>query len=220
MLHLLFLLWLLQPVPTQVFLTYDTEPVDTPAQVEAILTTLDARDAHATFFVTGEFAADHPKLVRRIAERHEVACHSVTHPRLTRVDDKQLWDEVAGCKNIVERITGIPVMGFRAPYLAMDARVPPLLAEAGYVYDASMLDYQTLPDVGVRELPVSSVGMIPVMDYIFLHLSPVKGLGRWVLEHRRGTRVAICLHPRFAVEETGRLLDAYGTSQALGKSIS
>ena len=66
----------------EVWLTIDDgpDPEDTPRLLEL----LAAHGAHATFFVIGENAADHPELIRAIAAAgHEVAHHTHTHPLTT-----------------------------------------------------------------------------------------------------------------------------------------
>lgn len=63
----------------EVWLTIDDgpDPEDTPR----ILELLAAHGAHATFFVIGEKAGQHPELIRAIvAAGHEVAHHTHTHP--------------------------------------------------------------------------------------------------------------------------------------------
>ena len=66
----------------EVWLTIDDgpDPEDTPQ----ILALLAAHGARATFFVIGEKAAAHPKLIHAItAAGHEVAHHTHTHPVAT-----------------------------------------------------------------------------------------------------------------------------------------
>jgi len=63
----------------EVWLTIDDgpDPEDTPL----ILELLDRHQARATFFLIGERAARHPKLVAEIARRgHEIGHHTHTHP--------------------------------------------------------------------------------------------------------------------------------------------
>ncbi len=64
---------------SEVWLTIDDgpDPIDTPL----ILELLDRHQARATFFLIGERAARHPKLVAEIARRgHEIGHHTHTHP--------------------------------------------------------------------------------------------------------------------------------------------
>jgi peptidoglycan-N-acetylmuramic acid deacetylase len=72
------------PDPKLVYLTFDEgyENGNTPA----ILDTLKRDGVHATFFVTGEYCREAPKLCRRmLAEGHVVGNHSNTHPSMPSI---------------------------------------------------------------------------------------------------------------------------------------
>jgi len=63
----------------EVWLTIDDGP--DPADTPRLLALLARHDAHATFFVIGQNAAEHPELIRAIASAgHEVAHHTQSHP--------------------------------------------------------------------------------------------------------------------------------------------
>ena len=73
-------------------MTFDDgpHPVNTPK----LLDLLKARNIKATFFVVGERVKMHPEIVRRIlAEGHEVANHTWTHPSLVKLSDAQIRSE-------------------------------------------------------------------------------------------------------------------------------
>ncbi len=93
----------------------------------------------ATLFMVARDAAAHAAELRElIAEGHEVACHSATHPlALTRLPAAALERETAGARAALEQACGRPVVGFRAPNFDMDVPTLARLARAGYRYDAS-----------------------------------------------------------------------------------
>ena len=63
----------------EVVLTFDDGPH--PGTTEQVLKALARACVHATFFVVGQHAAEHPALLKRIiAEGHTVGHHSQTHP--------------------------------------------------------------------------------------------------------------------------------------------
>ena len=63
----------------EVVLTFDDGPH--PGTTEQVLKALAHACVHATFFVVGQHAAEHPALLKRIiAEGHTVGHHSQTHP--------------------------------------------------------------------------------------------------------------------------------------------
>ena len=68
----------------EVVLTFDDGPW--PATTSRVLATLAQECVRATFFMIGKNAAEHPNLVRRIAdEGHTIGHHTWTHPSLLRI---------------------------------------------------------------------------------------------------------------------------------------
>lgn len=130
-----------------ILLSFDTEEFDVPKEhgvpftlaegmavsVEGttrILDCLKANNVKATFFCTGNFAEQAPKIMHRIvAEGHEVACHGVDH-----------WqpnpEDVFLSKEIVERIAGVKVYGYRQPRMFPVSNAN--LEKAGYLYNSSL----------------------------------------------------------------------------------
>ena len=85
--------------------------------VPAILDILDAYGVKITFFVTGQFAAANPDLVRAMAERgHEVANHSWSHADFDTLNRDEIYSELTRTSDLLEAITGQPVTLFRPPY--------------------------------------------------------------------------------------------------------
>lgn len=72
--------------------------------------------------------------LREIYSGFEVASHSLTHPRLTAADDRQLRNEVFGSKAWLEDFFQRPVHGFCYPFNDYDDRVLEVVREAGYRY--------------------------------------------------------------------------------------
>ena len=100
-----------------------------------LLEFLDRYSAKATFFVVGNLA---PKIRYIIHPKgpHEVGSHGLTHAILTKLSLKEVYHEVNESKHILET-EGYQVAGFRAPFFKSPPELPQLLAEAGYIYDAS-----------------------------------------------------------------------------------
>lgn len=95
-----------------------------------ILDVLKSNDVRATFFCTGNFAENAPEVMHRIMnEGHEVACHGVDHwhPKDT---------DFALSKEIVERVTGRTVCGYRQP--RMFPVVESEIKRVGYRYNSSL----------------------------------------------------------------------------------
>lgn len=62
----------------------------------------------------------------------EIASHTLTHVRLTQVDDERAWQEIADSKRQLESLFGTEVITFVYPYGHMDGRVRNLVRRAGY----------------------------------------------------------------------------------------
>lgn len=101
--------------------------------VPSILSTLEATNTPATFFLTGRWTENHPELARRIASRYPVGNHSVTHRSFTSLTDAQLHDELLAAEATIVQVTGSsPRPFFRFPYGERDARTIRLINEEGY----------------------------------------------------------------------------------------
>ncbi len=87
--------WLCDTEKSVIYLTFDEgyENGYTPQ----ILDTLAQNDVKAVFFITGPYLKEHQDLVRRMVEEgHIVGNHTIHHPSLPELDDKQLEEEVLG----------------------------------------------------------------------------------------------------------------------------
>ena len=97
-----------------VWLTIDDGPSD---ETLALLDTLDAHGAKATFFLVGERAARHPERVREILRRgHGIGNHSASHPSrwFWALGPARMQREIAETQKILADISGDPPRWFRA----------------------------------------------------------------------------------------------------------
>ena len=98
----------------QVALTIDDGP--NPLYTPSILNELKKYDAHATFFTVGKMAQQYPDLLLQIvADGHELANHSYTHPNLTTLSRNQIIAEVLRTRAVIKEITGKQTYLFRPP---------------------------------------------------------------------------------------------------------
>jgi hypothetical protein len=93
----------------------------------------------ATFFVVSRDVEAERSVLRSLADAgHEIASHSATHPLgFSRLTFDRLTREIADSRQALESGLGVEVTGFRAPNWDLDPRAVPILAQAGYRYDAS-----------------------------------------------------------------------------------
>lgn len=68
----------------------------------------------------------------------EIASHTCTHPRLTRLDDRELTEELARSREACERELGAPCRSLAYPYGVHDERVVLAARDCGYVFAASV----------------------------------------------------------------------------------
>jgi polysaccharide deacetylase family protein (PEP-CTERM system associated) len=108
---------------------------------ERVLTLLADRGVKATFFIVGEIAEAHPRMVRAIAqEKHEIACHGYHHTLVSGQSPAEFRSGIRRAKGVLEDITGELVMGYRAPNFSIGPNQPwayATLAEEGFRYDSS-----------------------------------------------------------------------------------
>jgi peptidoglycan/xylan/chitin deacetylase (PgdA/CDA1 family) len=77
----------------EVVLTFDDGPW--PPTTPKVLAALAHECVHATFFLIGKPASEHPELVRRIAaEGHTVGHHSWTHPTFSQLKPEDAVDQI------------------------------------------------------------------------------------------------------------------------------
>lgn len=192
----------------RVLLSFDVEEFDLPGEygalppsevqmeigaagLVAVLDLLDRLALRATFFTTAVFASAHPGLTRRIAARHELASHGWEHSRFAEAD-------LARSRAELERLSGVPVRGFRrARFGAFDRGA---LAAAGYRYDSSDNPiwlpgrYNNLGSPrtihradGVVKIPVSASPLVryPLFWLSFKHTPPslFRAISAWTLRH-------------------------------------
>lgn len=96
-------------------LTFDDGPY--PPYTQELLTVLKDKQVPATFFLVGENAANHPKLVQQLKEQgHEIALHANIHQDLLKLDKEQLQENIAAGKNKLEQISGTKINYMRPPH--------------------------------------------------------------------------------------------------------
>lgn len=80
------------------------------------LEVLKRYNVRATFFVVGTWAEKYPDMVKRIYDAgHEIGNHSYSHRLPSQSTQSQLENEIQRCNEIVEQITGVKPVLYRAP---------------------------------------------------------------------------------------------------------
>jgi polysaccharide deacetylase family protein (PEP-CTERM system associated) len=104
---------------------------------------LDSLNTKATFFVLGWIAEKNPRLVREIASRgHELASRGFYHRGLKNLTVEEFCEDLRRTNRSLEDAAGQKIVGYRAAEklnYAKDSWIFEILAEEGFVYDASFL---------------------------------------------------------------------------------
>jgi polysaccharide deacetylase family protein (PEP-CTERM system associated) len=194
-----------------------------------ILDRLAAAGVRATFFVLGWVAERHPALVKALhGAGHEVASHGYRHRLLTTMTPAEFRDDTIRARQVLEDLTGAPVLGYRAASYSIVRETVwclDVLGELGFHYDSSIFpvhhDRYGMPEArrfphrlsagGLWEFPPSTVRIggvnVPVAGGGYLRLLPYRVV-RWGLKRindREGQPAAVYLHPWEVDPEQPRL---------------
>src|SRR3990170_984759 len=114
--------------------------------LQKILDLLEKYDIDATLFYEArtaqmliESGIDLPKL----SERHEIACHSLKHEDFLGkvsgipMEEKSIEESIDKAKEILVKMFGREIKGFRAPYTRINRTVVKVLEQLGFQYDSS-----------------------------------------------------------------------------------
>jgi len=105
-----------------VALTFDDGPGG--AVTSHILDTLREVKGRATFFCLGDRAEEYQGILRRmVAQGCEVASHSYSHARLTRLKNSELRDDLERTAAALEEFSGAAPKLLRPPYGAVSERM-------------------------------------------------------------------------------------------------
>jgi peptidoglycan/xylan/chitin deacetylase (PgdA/CDA1 family) len=87
-----------------------------------LLDMLKARGVKATFFMVGQCVIQYPQIVKRmVAEGHEVANHSWSHPALTKLGADGVRKQLVNTSDAIENASGVRPTVMRPPYGATNA---------------------------------------------------------------------------------------------------
>jgi hypothetical protein len=122
-------------------LGWETFPSYLDILVPRVLEVLAHRNLKITFFVVGQDAAleENYSALKRIADDgHEIANHSFSHePWFHLYSREKIEQEIGRTEEHIMRIGGEKPVGFRGPGFSLSNATLGVLAERGYLYDAS-----------------------------------------------------------------------------------
>lgn len=151
----------------------------------ALLDLLDEipTQVHATFFILGWVAERFPDIVKDISIRgHEIASHGYNHDLCYTQSPDELLDDLIRSKQILEDITGQPVLGYRAPSFSITDEALKMVQKAGYIYDSSYNSFGQHGRYGSITLPYENKLIQPIYkvadDFYEIPVSNLQLYGR------------------------------------------
>jgi peptidoglycan/xylan/chitin deacetylase (PgdA/CDA1 family) len=116
----------------RVALTFDAGASGVP--LPKILAALCQAGIRSTFFLTGAWVQENPEGAKAIvADGHEIANHSTTHPDFTTLSDAEIVQELQTTEDIIQKAVGRSSRPyFRPPFGARDKRVLAAAWSVGY----------------------------------------------------------------------------------------
>ena len=110
---------------------------------------LEGKGATATFFCLSSLTPEVNAQLRAMSDAgHEIASHGHSHTSLGQLNPLSLKQELEESKDMLEQLTGCPVLGFRAPNFSITDPAIDAIAAAGYQYDSSVYDVPWHPGYG------------------------------------------------------------------------
>lgn len=188
------------------------------ANTYRLLALLGEFGVRATFFVLGEVARAHPRLIREIAQAgHEIGIHGDRHRNIQHLTPESFAAELDAALAAVRALVDQPVIGHRAPYFSINDRnlwALDVLWARGFCYDSSffatrntLYGYPGSPRFPHRtthgdliEFPVSTVRWgkttLPAGGGFYLRLFPYAYTAAALRRiHREGQPAVLYLHP-------------------------
>ncbi len=126
-------------------MTFDDGPSE--KLTAELLDILVQHHIHATFFVIGKNAAEHPEILQRaVREGHEIGNHSWSHPAFAKMSDEKVRAELQKTDDTIRAALGGRPVLMRPPYGSITARQKKWINEEfGYrtiLWDVDPLDWK------------------------------------------------------------------------------
>lgn len=133
---------------------------------ETLLNVMDEYGVKCTFFCVSFWAEKYPDDLKEIIARgHEAGTHSKTHPKMSKLSEKEITDELEYSCRVIKDITGIKPVLFRPPFGDYDdllIETAQKLSLYTIQWDVDSLDWKDLSanDIAKRVISKTKSGSI------------------------------------------------------------
>lgn len=142
------------------------EAVYTKQMLEVLL----KHKARATFFVNGARVKAFPETAKMIAAAgHEIANHTWSHPRMTKLSSSEAKAELQKTNEIVKKLCDVTPKFYRPPFGDNDARITNLAGESGLITVLWSIDTQDWKKPGVDKINAAVSGSLHNGAVILMH---------------------------------------------------
>ncbi|MBO8172804.1 MAG: polysaccharide deacetylase family sporulation protein PdaB [Bacillaceae bacterium] len=142
-------------------------------RAEPILDILEEKNVKAaTFFISAQWAEDHPKIAKRIAESgFEIGSHGYDHVYYSRLSDEEIKNQITKSHRIISDITGKKPRYIRPPNGDFDKRVLRIADSLGYKVIQWDTDSKDWENPGVNQIVQNVLSHAHPGDIVLLHAS-------------------------------------------------
>lgn len=108
-----------------------------------IVEKLNQYGLRGTFYVARDYLPERlsEDEIKALSQQHEVGAHTITHPRLTKVELSQARQEIVESKQWLEQVTGKTIEAFCYPCGARNQDIRDAVRDAGYIVARAVEKY-------------------------------------------------------------------------------
>ncbi len=142
-------------------------------RAEPILDILKEKKVEAaTFFVSSQWAQDHPEIAKRIVEDgYEIGSHGYEHVYYSRLTDDEIKKQLSKAHHTLIQVTGKTPSFLRPPNGDFDQRVLNIAESLGYRVVLWDTDSEDWLNPGVEQIVENVLGHAHPGDIVLLHAS-------------------------------------------------
>ena len=152
--------------PNAIFISEDTEYKFPYGYNFATLA--NQHNIDVTLFAVAKLANYYKDVTQKIAQYRncEIGSHSYSHIKIMGTDEKTMNREIIYSKQLLEKLTGRKIYGFRPPREEIDDKMEQLIKKAGYIYVMEKTKPYLLPQT--RKFGIITIPRLGTDDYMYL----------------------------------------------------